>query len=1361
MDHPLGRTSVLFWLLVIAAGCLSSSAPAQNVPGRGALPGESRATAGRLVATDKLVADKQWSEAIDEYMHILEEAGDELVPLDSGHYLSARYLCHERLAALPAEALRLYRDRVESQAKKWFEQGKAEHEPRWLRRLVDEAFCSRYTDRALDLLGDLAFERGRFEEAESWWSMLVPLDRLAGAESSKPRQAKEGQGALAGASRTQPRPPTHDLVYPDPQVEMAKVHAKHLLCQLFAGHCDHWLDDVKVFRKLHENAQGELAGQKGKYADILESWFKPDDFQKTLNERKNQPQPWSTFAGDSSRSFIAPQAPRRLDYENPPWPIRLADRPAGMEGLAAARRARLTPVAPSQPPFFPVVTGNWVLVAGPRSVTAYDLLTARRVGQFDLPDDVKAKAVDDRFFQASADARYTLTVADNRIYARLGSSPKLPVTPSDVLVCLDLPPSPDGTLHLRWRYPVDSEGREDKESVTVFEGSPVVSDGQVFIARTRADSGVTAIECHDAETGKLHWSRDVCQVLDVFGHEFRQPQHLLTLAGSNLFYNTGAGVIVALDSHTGRRLWAYRYSSRGLKTENGDASPRGMSPAVYDSGSVYVAPADFDGLLCLDARTGEKLWERKGIEVVHMLGVAKGKLIVTTAKTDHWPAGIRALEAVTGAEIRGWIQPDDGSSLLSYGRGFLAGDWVFWPIIRNTGAGQQRELLILNQDDGQPAVDATQFWQVRAGNMALGNDCLAIADDEYLSVYVPPARLLQLRENQAKTSGSATATYLWGVALSDAGQASQALEAFAQAAKMARPEDVWNGMPLRDQIRADWHRYLLALAKQASSETLAEAYFKHAATPEFTVSQRLQALARQADVLSRTNPDRAVAVWQEILQDDSLRRGWLTYPNGSVYPARWRAVERINQLTGDKHQAIGEHSKAAVVGILRVPTTPTWERELKSEAHALPAASEPHWLIPLAPSWQIDVDRSEKFLDAFLFHGANIHCIFTCCNRELICRDSLIQKPRWTQKVIANPTWVASYTDAVLLAGSEGLNLLNLSDGRVLWEFIPPPVPSTWPENNSGLNQFRIVGSVLIFLQGQRRLLALDVETGRLLWQRLAPGAALPTSDGTFESRLLANERGVLVQTSNGRLWILNLHTGQLQFDGVTSRSPWPRSPFPVDEERVLLVPDDQNMMLLSMPTGKVLWKKTAGQPSITLAAPQFLAEGQIFYQLTDGCRLARLNLSNGQILDEKFIANDPIDAELSALDSARFYFVAQDRLRAWSLTDGRPLWDRPLPCLSVPWRVVASGKYLFLFPSQSPWTLRFGFFLTPQPVSFPVEMQWDSWPLIICDKRTGEIVQEMRFPGTGFQARVHFSNQTLIAALDGKIQAFQPQGVR
>jgi len=373
-------------------------------------------------------------------------------------------------------------------------------------------------------------------------------------------------------------------------------------------------------------------------------------------------------------------------------------------------------------------------------VAAYDLVTARRVGFFDLQSvkDVKNGADLPSF---SGRREYTVTVADNRIYAALGGTGA-----QSTLVCLNLPPQPDGQLHLRWHRLAGESTGEDKGSTAFWEGAPIAADNQLFIARTRTDKNpsLTLIECYDADTGQPRWKREICFVQDSSG--VGSHSHLLTLAGPNLVYCSDAGVVAAIDAVSGRRAWACRYPSRGLKTDNGDPSPRGLSPMVYQSGRVLVAPADYEGLLCLDALTGEKIWERNSIEVVHLLGVAKGRLILTTAHSHRHAASIRALDAATGADLRRWIQPEDGTSLLSYGKGFLAGDHVFWPTFNPQT--HETVLYVLNQDDGQIAVEPTQFWQVHCGNMAFGNGCLAVADQESLHVYVPPARLLEQRSDE-------------------------------------------------------------------------------------------------------------------------------------------------------------------------------------------------------------------------------------------------------------------------------------------------------------------------------------------------------------------------------------------------------------------------------------------------------------------------------------------------------------------------------------------------------------------------------------------------------------------------------------
>src|SRR5207248_5225041 len=80
------------------------------------------------------------------------------------------------------------------------------------------------------------------------------------------------------------------------------------------------------------------------------------------------------------------------------------------------------------------------------------------------------------------------------------------------LVCLELPSQGDGQFHLRWHHEASHAEGNEKESVAYWEGAPVVRDDQVFIARTEItnNSGMTSIDCYDAETGGFRWRRESC-----------------------------------------------------------------------------------------------------------------------------------------------------------------------------------------------------------------------------------------------------------------------------------------------------------------------------------------------------------------------------------------------------------------------------------------------------------------------------------------------------------------------------------------------------------------------------------------------------------------------------------------------------------------------------------------------------------------------------------------------------------------------------------------------------------------------------------------------------------------------------------
>src|SRR5262249_3829286 len=129
-----------------------------------------------------------------------------------------------------------------------------------------------------------------------------------------------------------------------------------------------------------------------------------------------------------------------------------------------------------------------------------------------------------------------------------------------------------------------------------------------------------------------------------------------------------------------------RYPSRGFFAAEAKPSPRDVAPCVYGAGRIYVAPADYQKLLCLDPLTGRLLWERH-LEVIHLLGVGQGNLIFTTITPR---SGIRAVDAATGEDR--WLVPPVNEK-QPHGRGLLAGDLVLWP----TRDG----LFVLNQKDGE------------------------------------------------------------------------------------------------------------------------------------------------------------------------------------------------------------------------------------------------------------------------------------------------------------------------------------------------------------------------------------------------------------------------------------------------------------------------------------------------------------------------------------------------------------------------------------------------------------------------------------------------------------------------------------
>jgi outer membrane protein assembly factor BamB len=748
-----------FGITVSLAGPIVAQESLQRV----GLSGESPGTAKRLAAADQLAAAGKWTEALDDYLRLLAESGDDLVPFGPRHSVSTRRLCHLRLAALPAATLQLYRERVDPALRQRWEQAQSARDVPALRLLVANAFCSRHADQAVDLLGNCAWERGASAEARFWWSLL----------------------ALPAAAKNRREPSV--LLYPDPEVDVARVRAKQILAQLLQGDRHGAEEEWHAFQALHPRAGGWLAGQEGNYAAVLGKLLRQPEHLASLGDST-----WATFAGNPSRTGAVAQAPSPIVWELPPWQVPweilpIKRRPSDSKTLTAtAANQRLA--------IHPLIVDGQVLVADAQRVLAYDLVSGRLNGRFDLPPESRSGPLTLEFPPALAEEpQFTLTAYGGCVYARLGGEAvgthrqgKDTVCDDSYLFCLDLRCTVDGKLQPRWQV----KAQERKTVLAMFEGAPVVQEGRVYIARISLAEGreSTAIDCYQAVTGTRLWRQTVCEVRHPRRRTPRRRHYLLTLAGPNIVYCSHTGAIVAVDALTGSHVWAARYPS--YVPDAGEEMPtlRALAPCVWAENCVYAAPADYDRILALDAASGRLLWESAPVQVVDLLGVAEGKLLFTSSSQ---PRGLRALDMGSGAALRAWVQPDDGQSdLPPLGRGFVAGHQVFWPTFYG--------LRVLDLENAQPVLVEHQ----PLGNLAVGEGCVAVADADKLRVYVAPARQLERREKEAAAyPRSAVDRYWLALAETDAGLADRALKRFAQAEQLAAPEDLCNGRSLREPAR--------------------------------------------------------------------------------------------------------------------------------------------------------------------------------------------------------------------------------------------------------------------------------------------------------------------------------------------------------------------------------------------------------------------------------------------------------------------------------------------------------------------------------------------------------------------------------
>ncbi len=380
-----------------------------------------------------------------------------------------------------------------------------------------------------------------------------------------------------------------------------------------------------------------------------------------------------------------------------------------------------------------------MIVNTPEQILAWDL----RTGKAAWPDDRTESPI---IYAGTPDAsastpppflvgspRYTMTIADGRLYARMGDPttvrPRSALHESDSsIVCLDLK---RGEGKLAWK--VDASSLDPQSA---FEGSPVIEHGRAYLAVRKGRPRMqTEVVCLDAESGRRLWSRTVCAAVEDVGQNASLVSHQLLTAGDDaLFLATGLGAIAAVEAEDGASRWILTYESGEHESGSLESERRENSPCLFAQNIVVAAPGDSKTLFAIDSRSGTPLWRRALPGAVdQLLGAKDGTLIVSGQSL--W-----GLDLATGRVD--WRLGFSDPASFGFGRGILAGDVVYWPT--------REDIYVVDQTSGQVRrrIPLLARYVESGGNLVLAGDFLAVAQSRRLVVFGPTPGL-PLRKKQA------------------------------------------------------------------------------------------------------------------------------------------------------------------------------------------------------------------------------------------------------------------------------------------------------------------------------------------------------------------------------------------------------------------------------------------------------------------------------------------------------------------------------------------------------------------------------------------------------------------------------------
>jgi outer membrane protein assembly factor BamB len=288
---------------------------------------------------------------------------------------------------------------------------------------------------------------------------------------------------------------------------------------------------------------------------------------------------------------------------------------------------------PLVPPYLPVSDGTMLYVNNGDALCAYDVLTGGKRANEPMWRCKPFPNRDTYWRTSEPDPAMTLPVSVYRgtVYAPLENPMRTPIHQS----------RPDNGFGLYAHYPqvrralcaVDGEtGRllwkvggqyEGGDLEQTSFGPAIAHEGALYAIGTRVPGlADVVLYAFDPQNGQTRWSMRLCygqQEVTMFGRPARWPfTSLPAIAGGQLYLCTNLGGMVAVNLERRVLSWIskYEYMCRPM-TSNIWTYYRPVSwfnsPTIYaevgGDGYVVAAPADSQHLVCINARTGEPVWQ--------------------------------------------------------------------------------------------------------------------------------------------------------------------------------------------------------------------------------------------------------------------------------------------------------------------------------------------------------------------------------------------------------------------------------------------------------------------------------------------------------------------------------------------------------------------------------------------------------------------------------------------------------------------------------------------------------------------------------------------------------------------------------